>query len=107
MRNLISILKENMSVIGLLLLIAISFSFAMFQGGFVSWFIFYTFLPFAVYSTILLFYPINNIIVERKVSKRECRAGDSVEIALTVTRKNRSASFIFDGRGRVAEGIGK
>ncbi|MGW6298831.1 DUF58 domain-containing protein [Peribacillus butanolivorans] len=89
MRNLISILKENMSVIGLLLLIAISFSFAMFQGGFVSWFIFYTFLPFAVYSTILLFYPINNIIIERKFSKRECRAGDSVEIALTVTRKNR------------------
>ncbi|MGE7768396.1 DUF58 domain-containing protein [Peribacillus sp. NPDC096540] len=89
MRNLISILKENMSVIGLLLLMAISFSFAMFQGGFVSWFIFYTFLPFAVYSTILLFYPINNMIVERKVSKRECRAGDSVEIALTVTRKNR------------------
>ncbi|MFD6438992.1 DUF58 domain-containing protein [Peribacillus sp. NPDC060186] len=89
MRNLISILKENITVIGLLLLMAISFSFAMFQGGFVSWFIFYTFLPFAVYSTILLFYPINNFIVERKITKRECRAGDSVEIVLTVTRKNR------------------
>jgi uncharacterized protein (DUF58 family) len=61
----------------------------MFQGGFVSWFIFYSFLPFSVYALILLFYPLHDFTVERKVNKRECQAGESVEIALTFTRKNR------------------
>ena len=43
-----------------ILLIA-TFVFAMFQGGFVSWFLFYTFLPFALYSFVLFFYPLTSI----------------------------------------------
>ncbi|MCK1986203.1 MULTISPECIES: DUF58 domain-containing protein [Peribacillus] len=78
-----------MSVIGLVLLMAVSFCYAMFQGGFVSWFIFYSFLPFSVYALILLVYPLHDFTVERKVNKRECQAGESVEIALRFTRKNR------------------
>ncbi|MFF2460089.1 DUF58 domain-containing protein [Peribacillus simplex] len=78
-----------MSVVGLVLLLTVSFCYAMFQGGFVSWFIFYSFLPFSVYALILLFYPLHDLIVERKINKRECQAGESVEIALTFTRKNR------------------
>ncbi|MFD6209323.1 DUF58 domain-containing protein [Peribacillus sp. NPDC060253] len=88
MRHFI-ILKKNLSVIGLLFLMAFSFCFAMFQGGFVSWFIFYSFLPFAVYAVILLLYPLHAFTVERKVNKRECQAGESVEISMTFTRKNR------------------
>ncbi|MFD9628305.1 DUF58 domain-containing protein [Peribacillus muralis] len=89
MRRFIHLVKKNMNAVGLVILMAISFCFAMFQGGFVSWFIFYSFLPFAAYATILLFYPLHAITVERKVSKRECQAGESVEIDLTFTRKNR------------------
>ncbi|GAB6259380.1 DUF58 domain-containing protein [Peribacillus sp. N1] len=89
MRKFINILRGNMSVIGLVLLMSVSFCYAMFQGGFVSWFIFYSFLPFSVYALILLFYPLHDLTVERKVNKRECQAGESVEIALTFTRKNR------------------
>ncbi|MFJ5751932.1 DUF58 domain-containing protein [Peribacillus frigoritolerans] len=76
-------------MIGLVLLMTVSFCYAMFQGGFVSWFIFYSFLPFSVYALILLFYPLHDFTVERKVNKRECQADESVEIALTFTRKNR------------------
>ncbi|MES1042222.1 DUF58 domain-containing protein [Peribacillus simplex] len=89
MRKFINILRGNMSVIGLVLLMTVSFCYAMFQGGFVSWFIFYSFLPFSVYALILLVYPLHDFTVERKVNKRECQAGESVEIALTFTRKNR------------------
>ncbi|MGE7879802.1 DUF58 domain-containing protein [Peribacillus muralis] len=89
MRRFFNLLKKNMNAFGLVFLMAISFCFAMFQGGFVSWFIFYSFLPFAAYAAILLFYPLHAITVERKASKRECHAGESVEIALTFTRKNR------------------
>lgn len=89
MRKFINFLRGNMSVIGLVLLMAISFCFAMFQGGFVSWFIFYSFFPFSAYAAILLFYPLHAFTVERKVNKRECQAGESVQIAVTFTRKNR------------------
>ena len=72
----------------LILLIA-TFVFAMFQGGFVSWFLFYTFLPFALYSFVLIFYPLTSIGVERKVIKREYVAGDTIEVRITLIRKNR------------------
>lgn len=37
----------------------------MFQGGFVSWFLFYSFLPFAIYCLALSFYPLNDLKVTR------------------------------------------
>ncbi|KWW16655.1 hypothetical protein AS888_23825 [Peribacillus simplex] len=89
MRSFNHFLKKNMNAAGLVFLMATSFCFAMFQGGFVSWFIFYSFLPFAAYAMILLFYPLHSITVERNVSKRECQAGETVEMNLTFTRKNR------------------
>lgn len=89
MGRILTLLKKNRSVSGILLLMLLSFSFAMFQGGFISWFIFYTFLPFAVYAMILVFYPLQAFDVERKISKQECQAGESVEMTLIFTRKNR------------------
>ncbi len=72
----------------LILLIA-TFVFAMFQGGFVSWFLFYTFLPFALYSIVLIFYPLTSIKVKREVTKREYVTGDTIEMRITLMRKNR------------------
>ena len=89
MRSLLTLLKKNRSVSGIILLMLLSFSFAMFQGGFISWFIFYTFLPFAAYSMVLMFYPLQAFDVERRISKRECQAGESVEMTLVFSRKNR------------------
>ncbi|HWO77099.1 MAG TPA: DUF58 domain-containing protein [Bacillus sp. (in: firmicutes)] len=70
----------------LLFLSAIVFSYAMFQGGFVSWFLFYSFLPFALYSFILVFYPIRDFKVERVISHKERLAGESLPIRLIITR---------------------
>ena len=70
-----------------ILLIA-TFMFAMFQGGFVSWFLFYTILPFALYSFVLFFYPLSSFKVERKLIKKEYFAGDTVEVRVTLTRNN-------------------
>lgn len=89
MRNVLTILKKNRNVCGIIVLMLISFCFAMFQGGFISWFIFYTFLPFGAYSMILLFYPLQAFKVERRISKHECQAGESVDMTLVFSRKNR------------------
>ncbi|MFS0612121.1 DUF58 domain-containing protein [Lederbergia ruris] len=71
----------------LLFLLGISYVYAMFQGGFVSWFIFYSFLPFALYSFLLLFYPLQGFKVERMMPKRHLKAGDTITIELMLKRR--------------------
>lgn len=70
----------------LLIISGIVFSYAMFQGGFVSWFLFYSFLPFAVYSFLLVFYPIRDFKVERIITHKERLAGENLPIQLRITR---------------------
>lgn len=63
------------------------FSFAMFQGGFVSWFLFYSFLPIALYQLGVLFYPISNWKVSRSSSGSFFRAGVSASMTIRIERK--------------------
>ncbi|WP_110926608.1 DUF58 domain-containing protein [Bacillus massiliglaciei] len=81
--------KKYGRLAGLLVLLAAAFSFAMFQGGFVSWFLFYTFLPFACYAILVFFYPIKQFEAERGLEKREFRQGDELSVKLSLSRKNR------------------
>ncbi|MDA6082961.1 hypothetical protein OSJ97_25830, partial [Escherichia coli] len=62
-------------------------SYAMFQGGFVSWFLFYSFLPFALYALGLSFYSLNDFKVERILPKTEFNAGEQAVITLRITRR--------------------
>ncbi|MFO1442117.1 DUF58 domain-containing protein [Bacillus sp. Bva_UNVM-123] len=71
----------------LFLLILITFSYAMFQGGFVSWFLFYSFLPFALYALIIALYPLGSFSVKRVFLKNEYNAGESLKVTLILTRK--------------------
>ncbi|PLT27519.1 DUF58 domain-containing protein [Peribacillus deserti] len=71
----------------LIFLMLSAFVYAMFQGGFVSWFLFYSFLPFGLYSLGLFLYPINDFLIERAINRSECRAGDSLEVTLKIRRR--------------------
>lgn len=81
MKRTISVLK----FIGLIGLVAASFSFAMFQGGFVSWFLFGSFLPIAFYSILLNFYPIKRISIKRVLDKTEYVNGEMVSVKIHIT----------------------
>jgi uncharacterized protein (DUF58 family) len=70
----------------LLLLILLTFSYAMFQGNFVSWFLFYSFLPFASYCIALSFYSLNEIEVTRVLPKTDYNAGESLKVTVNVKR---------------------
>lgn len=73
--------------ISLLLLTLAAFSYAMFQGGFVSWFLFYSFMPFAIYSLLLLIYPVRSFEVTRKVNQEQFTYGQRFVATITVKRK--------------------
>ncbi len=72
----------------LALLFLITFSYAMFQGGFVSWFLFYSFLPFAIYSLLLLFYPLTGMKMTRSISHTELTDGQELTVTIHVERKS-------------------
>lgn len=95
MKKLPARIKTSLKMSCLLLLVAISFVFAMFQGGFVSWFIFYSFLPFAIYSSILFCYPIREFSVERILNKGELRTGDHVQVEISISRKTSFPLFFL------------
>ncbi|MCC2252562.1 DUF58 domain-containing protein [Virgibacillus sp. AGTR] len=63
------------------------FSYAMFQGGFVSWFLFFGFIPIFCYQIGFLLHPIKNWKVTRKFSRSVVGAGESVSVTITIRRK--------------------
>ncbi|RPF50693.1 DUF58 domain-containing protein [Aquisalibacillus elongatus] len=66
------------------LLLAALFSYAMFQGGFVSWFLFFGFLPILVYSFLMIFYPFALLKVERQLSRRYLQTGQTLNVEITI-----------------------
>lgn len=72
-----------------LLFYAVAFCFAMFQGGFTSWFIFFTITPFVLYAVVFQFMPLSFRNVTRDVIPATLTAGDAVTVTLTVERSNR------------------
>jgi len=85
MMHLMKRTNSVLKFIGLIGLVAASFSFAMFQGGFVSWFLFGSFLPIAFYSILLNFYPITRIDIKRVLDKTEYVNGEMVSVKIHIT----------------------
>jgi uncharacterized protein (DUF58 family) len=71
----------------LFFLIGSSFAYAMFQGGFISWFVFYSFLPFALYAVFFFLYPLREWEVKREVNKQEFYSGERLTVKVTIKRK--------------------
>lgn len=66
-----------------------TFVFAMFQGGMVSWTIFYIILPFIIYSLLLFFYPMSKMTVERTIRTPHVQNGEKLIVSLSIKRKDR------------------
>lgn len=73
----------------LLVLVCLSFLFAMFQGGFVSWFLFAGFLPFALYACILMLFPFRMVKIKRMFHQQEYKVGDEIIVEITIERSNK------------------
>ncbi|GAB3043310.1 DUF58 domain-containing protein [Virgibacillus ainsalahensis] len=83
-------MKENLRLVGnfgfIVVLFLVLLSFAMFQGGFTSWFLFFAFLPIFFYHFGLLLYPIKKWKVTRHLSSHLIHAGDSVSVTVKIKR---------------------
>lgn len=75
--------SRKVKLIIIIVLIAITFSFAMFQGGFVSWFIFFTVIPFLMYSLLLYIVPIRFKQIQRTITPSFVTRGSKVYVHVT------------------------
>jgi uncharacterized protein (DUF58 family) len=83
-------IKRHQTLLGVLLLFLLfllAFSYAMFQGGFVSWFVFYSFLPVLMYSFLVLFYPLGDFKINRVIKKRELFSGETLHVTIEFQRR--------------------
>ncbi|MBH0171657.1 DUF58 domain-containing protein [Fictibacillus sp. 18YEL24] len=85
--------KTPIGFSGIIFLLLVTFSFAMFQGGFVSWFLFYSVLPLVLYSITMAFYPIQRLKVERYISKTKLMAGEEIEVTIVIKRRSNFPLF--------------
>lgn len=86
MKKLLRFFKKAWKFVLLFILILLTFSYAMFQGGFVSWFLFYSFLPFAIYCVALSFYSMNELEVTRILPKTDYNAGEPLKVTVQIKR---------------------
>lgn len=84
---MIRYLQMGNKFIQLIVVFVVLFAYAMFQGGFVSWFLFYASLPILIYLLIVLLYPLSDWQVKRVLSVSTSEAGESVIVTLYLNRK--------------------
>ncbi|MEG0473234.1 MAG: DUF58 domain-containing protein [Solibacillus sp.] len=89
MSRLNDFIKHGGRLVTVVSLLVVTYCFAMFQGGFVSWYLFFTLLPFVMYSILLAIMPIKITEISRTLSKERVERGDHV----IVTIKFRNASW--------------
>jgi uncharacterized protein (DUF58 family) len=63
------------------------FSYAMFQGGFVSWFLFYSISSLVILLLLYVIIPLGRFHVTREFGDDVITAGKDVSVVVTVTRK--------------------
>lgn len=85
--------RTTLGVVWVIILFLIAFAYAMFQGGFVSWFVFYSFLPIMIYTLAIVFYSLNDIKIERFIEKDELYADEPLEAKIKLTRRLRFPLF--------------
>lgn len=63
-----------------------SYVFAMFQGGTVSWTIFYMVTPFLLYSITLFLYPLSSLKATRSIRSKTIEKGGKLHVTLNISR---------------------
>lgn len=76
-------------IISLGLLVVAAFVYAMFQGGFVSWFLFYSIMPISLYTLAVALFPMSSLTVHRHVNQKVLASGGKLQVTVSVSRHSR------------------
>lgn len=94
-------------IIWVCFLVAAAFSYAMFQGGFVSWFLFYSVMPIALYTIATAAFPMRSFDAVREVNRETFNSGAAMHVKVTVTKHSRFPLFFLIVHDRLPEELEK
>jgi uncharacterized protein (DUF58 family) len=86
MRRVWGTVKPVLQLLTAVLLLISLFSYAMFQGNFVSWFLFYTVITMTILITAYAMIPLGNFHVERKSGQGAMQAGNGLTVEIHIER---------------------
>ena len=87
MKRLLRALYHVTKLLLIPLCLVLTFVYAMLQGGFVSWFLFYSTIPIGLYSLLLPFFALREAEVKRITNQNEYAAGEPFLSTITIKRK--------------------
>ena len=82
------VLSSSIQILFVVCVLVAAFVFAMFQGGQVSWTIFYILLPFVLYALLLFFYPLSDLKINRKIRTPNVQSGGKLIVSLSIRRNS-------------------
>lgn len=78
--------RLTVMIVFIFFLLGALFSYAMFEGGFVSWFLFYSFTPVFLYEIALFFYPLKKWRMSRQFHQQMVRSGEELYVTIQIER---------------------
>ncbi|MDZ5783319.1 DUF58 domain-containing protein [Marinococcus luteus] len=87
MTRFLKIGKKVMQLAAVVAALAVLFIYAMFQGGFVSWFLFYSVTTLALMQLLLLIYPLRSLRAERRLTAEMLSFNGSAEVDVTLKKR--------------------
>ncbi|HEX6922344.1 MAG TPA: DUF58 domain-containing protein [Bacillales bacterium] len=84
-----------------------AFAYAMFQGGFVSWFLFYSVMPILLYVLAVSAFPMRSLEVTREVNSEVFSSGATMRVKVTITKHSWFPLFFFIVNDRLPEPLKK
>ncbi|MBB6450897.1 uncharacterized protein (DUF58 family) [Geomicrobium halophilum] len=100
-----AIIAKGLRVFGVLLFAAALFVYVMVQGGFVSWFLFYSVSILLLIGLLFVIFPLRWLSIERSISNRHLAYGETAKVTIRI-RKKRPWPLLFLGiQDIVPEGL--
>ncbi|TPE69347.1 DUF58 domain-containing protein [Halalkalibacterium halodurans] len=105
--KLFGVLHHTFKVFLLVGLLVASFTYAMFQGGFVSWFLFYSVVTVTVLTLIVFLFSFQGFDVERSLSQKTAQAGGELTVTIYLRRRSWRPFFYIRVKDLVPLSIGR
>ncbi len=94
MKRMLRALYHVLKLLLIPLCLVLTFVYAMLQGGFVSWFLFYSMVPIGLYSLLFPFYALRGAEVKRITNQNDYVAGERFVSTITIKENFLSPYFI-------------
>ncbi len=99
-------LRPYVKYIFIIIILTSVFAYAMFQGGFVSWFLFYSVTTVVVSTVLVALFPFQVRKVERILSKETIRAGDALDVTVVIHKRMLQPFFFVRIKDTVPKRLG-